>query len=45
MGIELARFLDSGEFSDITFVVEGERFKAHKLVISAQVFELVYMRN
>jgi len=36
MGIELARFLDSGEFSDVTFVVEGERFKTHKLVICAQ---------
>eukprot|EP00026_Physarum_polycephalum_P003875 Phypoly_transcript_03891.p1 GENE.Phypoly_transcript_03891~~Phypoly_transcript_03891.p1 ORF type:complete len:679 (+),score=149.56 Phypoly_transcript_03891:32-2038(+) len=36
LGIELARFLETGEFSDISFLVGGEVFKAHKLILCAQ---------
>ena len=37
LGIELARFIETGEFSDISFLVGGEEFKAHKLILCVQV--------
>lgn len=36
MGTDFGALLDSGEGTDVTFEVEGETFKAHKLVLAAR---------
>lgn len=32
----LARIMDTGEFSDLTFVCNGEEFKVHKAIVCTQ---------
>ncbi|GES57618.1 speckle-type POZ protein-like protein [Aspergillus terreus] len=32
----LAKIMDTGEFSDLTFVCDGEKFKVHKAIVCTQ---------
>lgn len=36
LGVDLARLLDSGAGADVEFEVEGELFRAHRIVLSAR---------
>ena len=35
-GIELAKLMRSGDYSDMTLVCEGHEFKAHRAVVCSQ---------
>jgi len=35
-GLNFARYINNGEFSDVCFLVDGQRFHAHRIILAAQ---------